>query len=121
MAFKCLCGHTRGYHENPHRDSLRVGKCTFVNKIGEVSVPCGCPKYHSDKKANERPYFDIFLYKLIIWAFAFTICAIGLTQLDNSLSTGIIGIEIIVGFFASYYFWITKPYDQLFDKEKIEK
>lgn len=122
MAFYCKCGHTRGNHDNPNKDAYKVGKCNVVvAKIEGGSITCGCPKYHGDRKLNQRDYADIYVYKIGILGLLSALSTIGLTQLDNSIATGILEIEIFVGMFISLYFWIMKPYEERFEKEKLEK
>lgn len=121
LAFHCKCGHTRGNHDDCEKHALRVGKCNATINLQNGSIRCNCSKYNPDRKKNKRDYADIMIYKVVIWGLVSAICGVGLTQLDVSLSTVIVGFGFFIVSLYFYWFKIIKPFDEKFDKEKIEK
>jgi hypothetical protein len=70
MAFDCKCGHTRGKHDNPQKDSGSVGKC---NAYVAEGVRCACRHWSakSNKFSDLKDYQKLGMSYMII-AFIFS-------------------------------------------------
>lgn len=106
MAFYCKCGHTRGKHENPQKDTGQVGKCNLFVAEG---VKCGCQHYvpKSTRLKDMKDYQKMGFMQL----FLAIGCMIGVTlwiqDIEESMGFHSVHIgAIVAGILCIVVWWV---------------